>query len=71
MNENGFVPRLDKKAFVVTKRTNVMEEREYWQSRSPLERLEAVEINRRMVYGHDKASARLQRVLEVVKRPRG
>jgi hypothetical protein len=38
----------------------------YWLSRSPEERLSAVEILRRQYYGN---SARLQRVARVIQRP--
>ena len=38
---------------------------EYWLSRTPEERVEAVEILRRQFYGN---SARLQRVARVIKR---
>jgi hypothetical protein len=43
-------------------------DREYWLSKTPYERLVAVETIRQMLYGYDPATARLQRVLEVVKR---
>jgi len=38
----------------------------YWHSRTPQERLEALELMRRRAYGYDQATARLQRVLEIV-----
>ena len=40
---------------------------EYWFSRTPEERLEQVELLRRINYG-DAATARLQRVFEIVER---
>jgi hypothetical protein len=40
---------------------------EYWLTRPPQERVEAVEFLRRQVHG---SSARLQRVLRIVKLPR-
>ena len=36
---------------------------EYWHSRTPEERFEALELLRRIVYGEDAATGRLQRVL--------
>ena len=42
----------------------------YWQSRTPEERLMAIQINRQAAYGKPSATGRLQRILEVVKRPR-
>lgn len=38
----------------------------YWRSRTPNERLEALEFLRQASFGYDPATARLQRVLEVV-----
>ena len=41
----------------------------YWQLRSPAERLQAIQTNRQVAYGTADATGRLQRILEVVKRP--
>ena len=41
---------------------------EYWHSRTPIERLVALQINRQAAYGESNASKGLQRVLEVIKR---
>ncbi|MCH8124270.1 MAG: hypothetical protein IH853_14260 [Bacteroidetes bacterium] len=43
---------------------------EYWLSRTPHERLIAVEQIRRVFYAYDSSAGRLQRVLEVVEQPR-
>ncbi|MDO8389446.1 MAG: hypothetical protein Q7V57_03080 [Actinomycetota bacterium] len=45
-------------------------DREFWWSRTPHERLLALQQMRVLNYGTDRATARLQRVLEVVERPR-
>jgi hypothetical protein len=37
-----------------------------WLNRSFAERLEAIEFMRKVMFGHDRVSARLQRVLEIV-----
>ncbi|KFO67288.1 hypothetical protein ER57_11910 [Smithella sp. SCADC] len=37
-----------------------------WLNRSTVERLEAIEFMRKVMFGHDRVSARLQRVLEIV-----
>jgi hypothetical protein len=42
---------------------------EYWMSRTPAERIEAVEYLRRWLYGDDQIDARLQRVLTTAERP--
>jgi hypothetical protein len=36
-----------------------------WCDRSAEERIEAVEFMRKVMFGHDRVSARLQRVLEI------
>jgi hypothetical protein len=38
----------------------------YWHSRTPRERLRALELMRQEAYGYDRATATLQRVLEIV-----
>lgn len=45
------------------------DEKRYWKSKSPHERLAALETTRRMLYGEDSTTAGLQRVLEIAKRP--
>ena len=60
--------RMDKTAFSVGRLSDRSDEKEYWLARSPLERLEAVEIMRQIVYGYDPSTARLQRVLETAQR---
>jgi len=39
----------------------------YWLDRSPVERIEAIEFMRKVMFGHDRVSERLQRVLTVAK----
>lgn len=56
--------RLDRTAFQIGSLDDD-DEREYWQSKTPEERLEALELMRQIIYGYDPATARLQRVLEV------
>lgn len=38
---------------------------EFWLSRTPEERISAVEHLRRMMYGYDPATARMERILEI------
>ena len=61
--------RLDKTAFKVYSSFEEAEaaDRAYWHSRTPAERLMAVELMRQSVYGYDPASARLQRVSQWTK----
>ena len=58
------LPSLNKKIVNVTSLDDIEEEKEYWFSKSPLERIEAIEINRRMIYGRDRVTSRLQRFFE-------
>ncbi len=45
-----------------------LSDRTYWENRTPMERLRAVQIDRQVAYGRASASRRLQRILEVVDR---
>jgi hypothetical protein len=60
--------RLDKTAFVVASLFDDPDEKDFWQTKSPQERLGAVELLRQIHYGYDPLTARLQRVLEVAGR---
>jgi len=67
MDENNF-PRLDKTVFsVVSLEEADSDEKEYWLSKTPYERLQYMELLRRINYGTS-AVARLQRVFEVAER---
>lgn len=57
--------KLDKTVFSVTSRFDDDDEKAYWRSRTPHERLLHMEVLRRINYG-DKATERLQKVLEIV-----
>ena len=58
------IPGLNKKIVKVTSLDDIEEEKRYWMSKSPLERIEAIEINRRMIYGRDRVTSRLQKFFE-------
>lgn len=58
------LPSLDKRIVKVTSLDDMEEEKKYWISKTPVERIEAIEINRRMVYGKDRVTSRLQRFFE-------
>lgn len=57
--------QLDKTAFSVVTLTDEPDDRAYWWSKTPTQRLEAVELLRQLNYGYDPATARLQRVFGV------
>jgi hypothetical protein len=63
-DEMDKLPSLNKEIVKVTSLNDIGEEKKYWMSKSPLERIEAIEINRRMIYGRDRVTSRLQRFLE-------
>ena len=57
--------KLDRTAFSVCDLESPGDDLAYWLSRTPQERLAAVEFLRQMMYGYDPATARVERVLEV------
>lgn len=57
--------RLDRSVFEVGSLDDEDPDKAYWQSKSPQERMEALELLRQIIYGYDPATTRLQRVLEV------
>lgn len=60
--------RLDKTKISVSNSFDDSDEKEYWLSRTPQERLLHVERLRRIAYGYDENSVGLQRVLEIAER---
>ena len=54
------LPRLNKNVISVTSLNDIEEEKKFWLSKGALERIEAIELNRRMVYGEDRITSRLQ-----------
>jgi hypothetical protein len=62
--------KIDKTAFSVGSLRDPSDEKAYWLSKTPQERLQALELMRQIVYGYDPATTRLQRVFEVARGPR-
>ena len=62
--------KVDRTALTVTSLYE-SDEKEYWLSKTPEERLQALELMRQIVYGYDPDTARLQRVLEIAQRQTG
>jgi hypothetical protein len=56
---------MDREAFTTVKLTDKVSDKQYWLSRSPEERFEALELLRQIAYGYDPATDRLQRVFEI------
>ena len=61
-------PELQKTAFTVASVREESNEKSHWLSKTPYERLEAVELMRQILYGYDPSTTRLQRILEVAQR---
>ena len=62
--------RVDRTAFdVCTFEEAERKDREYWRSRSPDERLEALELSRQIAYGYDPTTRGLSRFFEVAEFP--
>jgi hypothetical protein len=63
------LPKLDKTAFsVIPLDQNDEDEKAYCLSKTPCERLDAVETMRQIVYGYDPTTTRLQRILTITQR---
>ena len=56
-------------AIEIASLTDEPENKEYLLSKTPAERLAALEIMRELVYGYDPTATRLQRVLEITQLP--
>jgi hypothetical protein len=63
------VVELDKSKFFVTSLFDDSDEKDFWRTKTPAERLAAVELMRQINYGYDPLTTRLQRVLEVAQLP--
>jgi hypothetical protein len=62
--------RMDKTAFsVISLYEADADLKAYWKAQTPRARLEALELMRQVAYGYNPLTARLQRILEIVKRP--
>jgi hypothetical protein len=57
--------RLDRTKLSVGLLNEPSDEKAFWLSKTPAERLRALEYLRQVAYGYDLATARLQRVLEI------
>jgi hypothetical protein len=61
--------RVDRSVVTVGDAFGESDEKAFWLSKTPQERLEAMQYLREIAYGHDAATGRLQRVLEVAEFP--
>jgi hypothetical protein len=58
--------KIDRKALSVGSVLGPSDEKAYWLSKTPQERLQAAELMRQIVYGYDPSATRIQKVIEVV-----
>ena len=64
MSDNKFFS-VDRSAFSEASLYDKTDEIAYWHSKTPEERMQALELLRQVIYGYDPATTRLQRVFEV------
>ena len=60
---------VDRSVVVISNLRDDADERDYWLSKTPAERLRALELMRQVIYGYDPSTAGLQRVLSVLEFP--
>jgi hypothetical protein len=60
--------KIDKSFVSISRLADIPDDKTYWLSKTPYERLEAVDILRRLNYGERQSTARLKRVLEITQR---
>ena len=58
--------RMDKSVFSVADLSDESDEAAYWQTQTPIARLEALELMRQVMYGYDPSTARLEIFFEIV-----
>jgi hypothetical protein len=61
--------KVKKDAIIVESLFEESDEKPYWLSKTPYERLTAMELMRQIIYGYNPSTTRLQRVFEVTQRP--
>ena len=61
--------RLDKTAFSTGDMSDIEEEKQFWFSKTPKERINAVEIMRQIIYGYDPSTTKFQRFFEIAELP--
>ncbi|HID51852.1 MAG TPA: hypothetical protein EYP41_07445 [Anaerolineae bacterium] len=69
MNIESPVLQVNKSVVSITSLTDKSDEKAYWLSKTPQERLEALELMRQIIYGYDPSTTRLQRILTITQHP--
>jgi len=60
--------KVDKTRMVISSLDEPTDDIVYWSTKTPKERMAAIELMRQIIYGYDPASTRLQRVLTITQR---
>jgi hypothetical protein len=63
--------QINRAAFSIASLSEETDEKEYWLSKTPYERLAALEWMRQVIYGYIPSTTRLQRVLTIAQFPSG
>jgi hypothetical protein len=56
--------KIDRNSFSVTSLDKMERDTEYWLSKTPVERIQAIEFLRQQMYGYNPVTERLQRFFE-------
>lgn len=62
------IPQIDRSVLKIGNIKDESDEKVYWLSKSPHERIHAIEIMRTIIYGEHATSQRLQRFFEIAER---
>ena len=68
MDTNTNHLKVDKTTMVISSLDDPTDETIYWSTKTPSERLAALEVMRQIIYGYDPTTTRLQRVLTITER---
>lgn len=60
--------KIDKTKVVISSLDEETDEISYWLAKTPGDRMAAIEVMRRILYGYDQSTARLQRVFTITQR---
>jgi hypothetical protein len=60
--------KMDKTRVVITSLDAPSDEPSYWSTKTPEERMAAIEVMRQIVYGYNQSTTRLQRVFTITQR---
>ena len=67
MAKKSDIEKMDKSHFSIASLHDPSDEKEYWLSKTPKERLQALELMRQIAYGYDPSTEMIQRVFLIVK----